>query len=139
MKTRNNGRIALAVIAAWVANAILVGITEAFLLWPWLAPHHRAKPLSYFVADLITQCLYTVIAGYLCCVIARPTHRIAMFILIGLGLVIGGVSTFFSWNMEPHWYRIALLAVYPVCVWIGWRWRVRLSRGNVPAHHQMTR
>ena len=40
--------------------------------------------------------------------------------LIGLGILIGTLSLFNSWNAEPHWYVIALFVAYPPCVWIGW-------------------
>jgi hypothetical protein len=125
-------RAAIAAIVAWFINAILVGITEALVLWPLLAPRHHPKPLSYFLADLATQCLYTIVAGYLCCIIAR-SQRAAMFALIALGLVIGSVSLVFSWGAEPHWYRVALLAVYAPCVWIGWTLRIHFRHSNVPA------
>ncbi len=39
--------------------------------------------------------------------------------LLGLGVTVGTVSLIAFWKTEPHWYGIALLAVYPPCVWIG--------------------
>jgi hypothetical protein len=113
------GRTVVAVIASYLTNAILVVATEQFL--SSRAPSGAtAPPLNYFVVDLISQCLYTVVAGYLCCVIARPSQRVAMAGLIGLGLTVGPVSLVTSWKSDPHWYGISLLAVYAPCVWIGW-------------------
>lgn len=112
-------RIILAVVAGYIANGILVVATEHLL--SFRAPGADAThPLYYFVVDLISQCLYTVVGGYLCCVIARPAQRAAMGSLMGLGVLVGTVSLASSWKAEPHWYGIALLAVYPPCVWIGW-------------------
>jgi hypothetical protein len=55
------GRIILAVVAGYAANAILVVATEQLLL-PLI--RDGRPPLYYFVADLISQCFYTVAGGY---------------------------------------------------------------------------
>jgi hypothetical protein len=120
------GRTVVAVIASYVTNAILVVATEQLLSSH--APSGATAPqLNYFVVNLISQCLYTVVAGYLCCVIARPSQRVALAGLIGLGLSVGTVSLVTPWKSEPHWYGIALLAVYAPCVWIGWSLRGRAN------------
>jgi hypothetical protein len=113
------GRVIVAVIAGWFANAILVGITEV-LLWTSMRRIGGKLPGKYYIIDLVFQCCFTVIGGYLCCAIARPARRRALFGLIALGLLIGGVSLPSSWMREPHWYRVALLVVWTPCVWIGW-------------------
>jgi hypothetical protein len=69
------GRTVVAVIASYLTNAILVVATKE--LRSLRAPSGATAPrLNYFVVDLISQCLYTVVAGYLCCVIARPSQRL---------------------------------------------------------------
>ena len=116
------GRTILAVIAGYLTNAVLIVVTEQFL--SSLAPRSDATPpLCYFVIDLIRQCLIQVAAGYLCCVIARPSQRIALTGLIGLGLLVGTIFLVASWKSEPHWYGLGLLFVYAPCVWIGWALR----------------
>jgi peptidoglycan/LPS O-acetylase OafA/YrhL len=108
------GRLILAVLAGYVTNALLVGATEQLL------SRLRPNP-DYFVADLITQCLYEVAAGYLCCFIAKRSERwIALVGLVGLGLLVGTISLIASWKVEPHWYGIALLSVWAPCLWIGY-------------------
>jgi len=77
-------------------------------------------PRKYFVVDLVTQVIATIIGGMLCCLIAQHAKRIAAPSLMALGLMIGTTSLVTSWNAEPHWYKIALLAVYAPCVWIGY-------------------
>ena len=110
----------LAVVAGWVTNAILVGVTE-LLLWTSMRSAGGKLPGRYYMIDLICQCCFTVVGGYLCCMIAGPSRRVAMFSLMALGLLIGGLFLPSSWSREPHWYRIALLAVWVPCVWMGWR------------------
>jgi hypothetical protein len=118
------GRVIGAVVAGWVTNAILVGVTEV-LLWTMMRGPGGKLPGQYYIMDLIYQCCYTVVGGYLCCAIAGPTRRVALFSLIALGLVIGGLSLPPSWAREPHWYRIALLVAWTPCVWTGWSLRAR--------------
>lgn len=124
------GRVILAVVAGWLTNAILTGATEV-LMWKSMRGAGGHLPLKYYVIDLICQCCFTVVGGYLCCMIAGPSHRVALISLMALGLFIGGISLPSSWNREPHWYRIALLAVWVPCVWIGWRLR---SQRAIPQH-----
>jgi peptidoglycan/LPS O-acetylase OafA/YrhL len=107
-------RTILAVLVGYGTNAALVAATEEFL------PKFM-RGTSYFVTDLITQCLYEVVAGYVCCLVSkRSNRRLAVFVLIGLGLLIGTISVVASWNAEPHWYQIGLLVVWAPCVWIGY-------------------
>jgi hypothetical protein len=115
------GRVILAVVAGWLTNAILTGVTE-MLMWTTMRVGGKL-PGKYYVIDLIAQCCFTILGGYICCLIARPAGRVAMLSLMALGLVIGGLFLPSSWTREPHWYRIALLAVWVPCVWIGWRLR----------------
>lgn len=125
VKSRNSiGRIIFAVVAGYLANAILVLATEELL--SWLGPGAGAPPLGYVVIDLLSQCIYTMVGGYLCRVMARSSQRVALAGLIGLGVLVGTASLITSWKNEPHWYGVALLAVYPPCVWIGWTLKGRV-------------
>lgn len=128
MSKVNIGRTVLAVLAGYLLNAGLVAGSEQFLL-PALGT--TAPSLRYFVIDLITQCLYTVIGGYVCALIARANPQIAIAGMISLGVVVGTLSLIASWKAEPHWYAIALLAVYPPCAWIGMKlWELSGSHSD---------
>lgn len=107
MSGRSIKRITLAIVVGYAANGILVVVSEQLLLLH--SQNLAATQPSYFVVDLITQCLYTVVGGYLCCAIAGPVQRAAMTGLIGLGVFVGAVSLVTSWKTEPQWYGIALL------------------------------
>lgn len=132
MSKTSVGRVILAVVAGWMANAVLVGLTEV-LLWMSMRSVGGKHPGKYYIIDVICQCCYTVVGGYLCCLIA--SHRsAAMFGMMFLGLLIGGLSLPASWPREPHWYRITLLVVWVPCVWIGWSLRFRrVVRQSLPA------
>jgi hypothetical protein len=106
-------RIVLGVIVGYLTNAALVGVTEAgYVRW--------MDARQYFIVDLVTQVVATIIGGYLCCLIARSAKRMAATGLMILGLLIGAASPFISWKAEPHWYGVALLDVYAPCVWTGY-------------------
>lgn len=109
-------RIASSVTVAYVVNAILVFATNQ-MLSPMAADAKRH--FQFLVIDVVSQCLYTIIAGYLCSAIAGQLRRFAIASLIGLGLTVGTFSLVTAWNREPHWYAISLLLVYAPCVWVG--------------------
>jgi hypothetical protein len=105
MPNASAGRVILAVVAL-VRQRAAGGLTEV-LLWTMMPDAGGKHPGKYYVIDLICQCCYTVVGGYLCCVIARPSGRAAIFGMMFLGLLIGGLSLPSSWPREPHWYRIS--------------------------------
>ena len=127
------GRVIAAVVAGWIANAILTGATELLLWTSMRSPGGQHHPDKYYVIDLICQCGYTVFGGYLCCMIASPARRAALLGMICLGLAVGGLSMPSSWPREPHWYRIILLLEWAPCVWIGWRLRSHRAVATAPA------
>lgn len=123
MSSRNAGRIVFAVIVAYLLNIVLIVATDIVFL-KLMPPVHSLPRRSYLLADLIGQCGIQMVAGYVCYWIAdgKPS---ALAFLATIGIVIGGFSLFHSWHNEPHWYGIALLAVYFPCLWLGWRLRSR--------------
>lgn len=134
MSKARTGRTIVAVISGYATNGILVMATEQLLASRTRATE-QMPPTHYFVIDLVSQCLYQVCAGYLCCLIAGPSQLIALVGLIVLGLLVGSVSLVTSWKVEPHWYGIGLLAVYAPCAWIGWIWRVRQTASSTAREH----
>ena len=126
-------RMIAASVFSYLTNGILVMASEG-ILSTGIHARSTMPGSTYFMIDLITQCLYTVGAGYLCCVIARPAGRIALLGLIGLGLSVGSISLVTSWKAEPHWYGAGLLAVYVPCAWFGWMWRVRRKFVPLPGN-----
>jgi hypothetical protein len=105
-------RIVLAVFVGYLANVLLIASAEQLLVRVF-------SDAKYFVADVVTQCLIQVSCGYLCTRISNT--RVAVVSLITIGLLVGTFSLALSWHVDPHWYAIVLLVVYPPCVWIGYR------------------
>lgn len=106
-------RAILGVVVGYITNAALVSISEQIYAGLF-------DPTRYFVVDVVSQIVATVIGGFLCGLIAESAKRAAAISLIMLGLMIGSASLVLTWRSEPHWYGITLLAIYSPCVWIGY-------------------
>jgi hypothetical protein len=113
-------RTVLAIALGYILNVILVAIAETLLT-------DATAGTTYFVADIVIQCVIEVAAGFVCSRVAYPFARRSMLGLTILGLLIGALSLVLSWGREPLWYGITLLAVWSPCVWIGHRLQLRLS------------
>jgi hypothetical protein len=117
-------RIAAAILAGYIAVGVLVVLTD--LIFAAAVPGFRTmptQPLYYFVIVTFTDALYSVVGGYLCAVIARDAVHKATLGLMIFGEIIGVVSVVLGWNIQPHWFALALLVLFPVAVWCGSRLR----------------
>lgn len=114
MNESYKGSVLIAVIGSYLGFGLMVAVTERSL-----SAVTTNSPLTYFVADVTTQCVYLIGAGYLCAALSR-SRPFAIFSLIALGLAVGSFSLVRSWTSEPHWYGVALLVTFPPCLWIGW-------------------
>jgi len=103
-------RILSAVFVAYLTNALLVAAMDQLL-------GRLFSQTRYFVADVLAQSAIQVVCGYICARISNTRAAIAGLIVVGL--LVGAISVLVSWRGEPHWYAIALLAVYAPCVWLG--------------------
>ena len=110
-----------AVAAGYAAIAVLVMLTDliAAAVVPGLSSMPR-PPVSYFATVLVTDTLYTVVGGYLCARIAQQRARVATWALIAFGELMGVASSLTFWGIQPHWFAIALLALYPPAIWAGY-------------------
>jgi hypothetical protein len=119
-------RTVLAVAAGYVATGVLVVITDS--ISAALIPGFRTltePPMKYLVVTLVTDFIYSIVGGYICAAIAAAQAHGATIGLMIFGELMGIASAIFSWNMQPHWFAIALLILYPPGVWIGYKLRPR--------------
>ncbi|MGP0074823.1 MAG: hypothetical protein ACLPWF_23165 [Bryobacteraceae bacterium] len=117
-------RIAVAILAGYASVGVLVVLTD--LIFAAAIPGFRTmptEPVYYFVIVTFTDALYSVAGGYLCAVIARAAVRNATLGLMIFGEIIGVVSVVLGWNIQPHWFALALLMLFPIAVWYGSRLR----------------
>jgi hypothetical protein len=113
-------RIVGAVLAGYAAVGVLVVLTD--LIFAVVISGFRAMatpPLYYFAIVTCTDALYSVAGGYLCAVIAGAALRRATLGLIIFGEIMGLASAILGWHIQPHWFAIALLVLFPLAVWIG--------------------
>jgi len=53
--------------------------------------------------------------------------------------LMGIVSAIVSGAMQPHWFAIALLILYPIAVWIGYVMARRAAQGSQSARAAVDR
>lgn len=130
-------RLIGAVIVGFAIVVVLSTATDAALqaggvypppsdgLWD---PGLNALALAY-------RCAFTVLAGFVCALLAPPPKMRAVWILAVLGLAGGlaGVITTWSMNLGPHWYPIALAVTAIPTVWLGGALQQRLSQRRLGA------
>jgi hypothetical protein len=119
-------RVVGAVLAGYAAVGVLVVLTD--LIFAAVIPGFRAMatpPLYYFAIVTCTDALYSIAGGYLCAVIAGASIRKATLGLMVFGELMGLVSTILGWHIQPHWFAMALLVLFPLAVWIGSSLRAR--------------
>jgi hypothetical protein len=115
-------RILAAVVAGYVLIGVLVVITDQ--IFNMLIPGFKLMtmpPLYYFAISLFTDFVYSIAGGYLCAWIARDRAWKATTALMIFGSLIGLISQIVLWTTVPHWYGVALLVLFPIGVWLGWR------------------
>ena len=119
-------RTVLAVLAGYAIIGVLVVGTDG--LWVLANPAYRSMknlPGYYFQVSLAADCLYSVLGAYVCAIIAKRGARNAAWGLMAFGELMGLVSSIMYWNLQPHWWSVALLIAYPPLVWLGYRLRAR--------------
>ena len=78
-------------------------------------------PLTYYFAiTLATDCMWTVLGGFACSKLSYGSRK-AVFGLMIFGEIMGILSAFLAWSTQPHWFAIALLVLYPVAIWVGYK------------------
>jgi hypothetical protein len=76
----------------------------------------------------------SVLSGWLCVKMAPSRTGLHLVILFVLGEAAGLASTIAIWNKGwPHWYSIAWLVAWPVCLWVGGMMGPRKNRDKATA------
>ena len=110
-------RAILAAVAAYLGIGALVVFTDQILS---LLTHSAASPpTGYFVTSVVTDSFHSLLGGYICAAIGKQSARLATRILLVGGELIGIGAVIAYWRSMPHWFALALLVVFPVCVASG--------------------
>ena len=115
-------RIPAAVLAGYLFIGVLVVITDQ--IFNMVIPGFKLMtmpPFYYFAISLFTDFVYSIAGGYLCVWIARERAWTATIALMVFGEAIGLASQIMLWKTVPHWYALALLVLFPIGVWLGWK------------------
>ena len=115
-------RIPAAVLAGYLFTGMLVVITDQ--IFGLVIPGFKLMtmpPFYYFAISLFTDFVYSIAGGYVCAWIARERAWRATVALMVFGDAIGLASQIVLWTTVPHWYAVALLVLFPIGAWLGWK------------------
>jgi hypothetical protein len=126
-------RAAGVVLTGYMSIGVLVVLTDMVVgkICPSNYVSGTTPPAFYFVVSLVAAPLYSVLGGWICARLSRKPWRDAVALVI-FGEIMGVASLAMTWNSQPHWYGLALLALYPPAVLLGAWLRMR-GRGTQAA------
>jgi hypothetical protein len=118
------GRSALAVVAGFLATAILSVATDAVMHATGIFPP-PGQPMSdgLFVWATAYRVVFTVLGGYVTARLASSKPMTYVLVLGIIGIVAATAGTIATWNLGPEygpkWYPILLVVTALPCVWAG--------------------
>jgi hypothetical protein len=120
-KAGSMSRNILGVVAGYALIGLFVVLSDALAaaLFPGLTTQ-TPPSIKYLAAVLFYDSIYTVIGGYVCARIAQAGARGATIGLIAFGEIMGVISAVVSWRIQPHWFAITLLILYPPLIWLAY-------------------
>ena len=116
-----------AVFAGILVNVILSTATDFVLeklgIFP---PPSGGLFITWMLAlALAYRMVYTVLGGYVTAWAAPQNPMKHVWILGGIGIVLGSIGVVVGWNLSQHWYPIALVITAIPCTWLGGKWKTR--------------
>lgn len=110
-----------AIFAGILVNVILSTATDFSLesvgIFP---PITEGLFITWMLAlALAYRMLYTVLGGYVTAWAAPQNPMKHVWILGGIGIVLGSIGVVVGWNLSQHWYPIALVITAIPCTWLG--------------------
>ena len=116
-----------AVFAGILVNVILSTATDFVLESLGIFPPNTE---GLFVTWMLMLALgyrmvYTVLGGYVTAWAAPQNPMKHVWILGGIGILLGSIGVVVGWNLSQHWYPIALVITAIPCTWLGGKWKTR--------------
>ncbi|HTX41542.1 MAG TPA: hypothetical protein VMD25_06920 [Acidobacteriaceae bacterium] len=109
------------VIVSYFVVYLIVVLTDPILsrLYPGVYVPNKVPPTFLLWIGTGVFAFASVVGGVLCVRLA-PTHPgLHLLVLFVLGEAAGTASAVAIWKTWPHWYSLAWLALWPVCLGIG--------------------
>lgn len=122
-----------AVVVSYVVVFALVSLSDPVLakLYPGVYVSGQVPPAFLLRLSTYIFALASILGGVLCAWMAPSRPGRHLFALFVLGEAIGLGFTFANWNKGwPHWYSLAWLAAWPVCIFLGGMMKMRRARRN---------
>ncbi len=119
-----------AVIIGFFIVVILSTLTDLLVETLGIFPS-AANPQAYatwmYVFALVYRLVFTVIAGYATAMIAPDRPMLHVYILAGIGFVMGTLGAVVNWNLagDAIWYPVTLAILSPFAIWFGGYWKTK--------------
>jgi hypothetical protein len=114
-------RSILAVLGGWVAVGALVVCTDLVLgrMYPQSYVEGKMPPDSLSALSLATSLIYSIAGGWLTALLAVRRRWDHVWALVAWGVLMGTISTIFTWNKMQHWNQIGLILGWIPTVVLG--------------------
>lgn len=111
-----------AVLAGFFTVMLLITITESVLqgigFYPPLDKSETYTTLMY-VVSLVYRTGFGIVGGIVAAKLAPGRPMVHVYVLAGLGAVLGIAGIFSLWNTFAHWYPVAQAALTVPAIWYG--------------------
>jgi hypothetical protein len=109
-----------AVVAGFLATFILSVLTDYLLLVTGIVSQGSYTTWMYVLA-IVYRTIFAAAGGYLTSYLAPDRKMLHVYILAGLGFVLGTLGTILNWDLAAgaEWYPIVMLILSVVGVYVG--------------------
>jgi|HubBroStandDraft_1064217.scaffolds.fasta_scaffold138540_2 hypothetical protein len=110
-----------AVVVSYAVVYLFVVLSDPILtrLFPGQYVPGKVPPTFLLWISTGIFAIASILGGWLCVRMAPSRPNIHLLVLFVLGEAAGAVSAIMIWGKWPHWYSIAWLIAWPICLWIG--------------------
>jgi len=121
---RTTGRSVLAIVAGFLAGALLSIATDIILhAVHFFSPLGTPPGNGALAVATIYRAAFSVLGCYLTARLAPRNPMKHALILGALGVVVSAIGAAATWNRSaefgPHWYPVTLIVISLPCAWLG--------------------
>jgi hypothetical protein len=114
-------RSVLSVLGGWISVGVLVVLTDLVLgrIYPQDFVAGKMPPNWLSALSLATSLLYSIVGGWLTAHFAAQWKWKHVTALVAWGLLMGIISTIFTWGQMQSWHLIGLIVGWIPAVLLG--------------------
>ena len=109
------------VVLSYVVVYLFIVLSDPVLsrLFPGQYTRDKVPPTFLLLIGTAIFAVTSILGGWICVRIAPAKPGVHLLVLFIIGEIAGAISTIAIWKTWPHWYSIAWLVLWPICLWIG--------------------